>query len=180
MELKSKTVRLRLVEQDDAEFILSLRLDPKYNRFLSGVTNDLVAQKEWIVKYKEDERAGSQLYFIIERMDDGVRCGTVRLYDFRDDSFCWGSWILNDKKTRSAALESTLMVYEIGFGELGFKRSHFDVRKNNEAVVKYHQRMGAQQVSEDADNHYFEISPEAVALARIEFNKAIDRMLKLS
>lgn len=90
--LESKTVRLRLVEESDAEFILSLRLDERYNRFLSEVDPKLEAQRSWIRAYKTEEQEGREFYFIIER-NDGVPCGTVRVYDFKDDSFCWGSWI---------------------------------------------------------------------------------------
>ncbi|MEG0869410.1 MAG: GNAT family N-acetyltransferase [Hafnia sp.] len=178
MKVESKTIRLRLVEEADAEFILSLRLDAKYNRFLSAVNADVEAQKSWIRKYKEDEQLGHQYYFVIERMSDGKRCGTVRIYDFLVDSFCWGSWILNEDKTRSAALESTLLVYEIGMDKLGFDKSHFDVRKDNEAVVKYHQRMGAEKISEDDDNYYFEITKAAVSRAREDMSKTIERMLR--
>ncbi|WP_194791768.1 GNAT family N-acetyltransferase [Pseudomonas sp. UFMG81] len=176
MRIESKTVRLRLVEPDDASFILSLRLDPKYNRFLSEVTNDVDAQRRWIERYKQDERDRTQFYFIIERLDDGSRCGTVRLYDFRQDSFCWGSWILlEENKTKTAALESTLMVYDVGFDELGFAKSHFDVRKGNEKVVKYHERMGAVRVSEDDENFYFEITKDAVDQVRVDFEKVIHK-----
>lgn len=97
MILESKSIRLRFVEDPDAEFILSLRLDDRYNTFLSSVSPDVEAQKKWIRKYKDDERNGIQYYFIIERLD-GTPCGTVRIYDIRNDSFCWGSWILNEKK----------------------------------------------------------------------------------
>ncbi|MDZ4304962.1 MAG: GNAT family N-acetyltransferase, partial [Pseudomonas sp.] len=99
MNLESKTVRLRLIEESDAEFVLKLRLDNNYNQFLSSVNPSIEAQREWINKYKGDEQKGIQYYFIIERLD-GVPCGTVRLYDFKGNSFCWGSWILNEDKTR--------------------------------------------------------------------------------
>ena len=89
---------------------------------------DLASQQAWIRKYKQDEANGSQFYFIIERLD-GTKCGTVRVYDLREDSFCWGSWILNESKTRYSALESAFLVYRFGFEELGFKNSHFDVMK---------------------------------------------------
>ncbi|MCX9542686.1 GNAT family N-acetyltransferase, partial [Vibrio cholerae] len=101
MFLEAKTVRLRFVTEQDAEFILQLRLDDKYNQFLSSVSPDLKSQKDWIRKYKDDERNKKQFYFIIERLD-GTPCGTVRIYDLRDESFCWGSWILNENKTRYA------------------------------------------------------------------------------
>lgn len=101
---------MRYVEESDAEFILSLRLDNRYNNFLSRVDASLDGQKSWIRKYKDDEREEKQFYFIIER-NDGIPCGTVRIYDLKKDSFCWGSWILNEDKTRYAALESAMLVY---------------------------------------------------------------------
>jgi RimJ/RimL family protein N-acetyltransferase len=161
IQLTSKTLRLRLVDENDADFIMSLRLDERYNTFLSAVTPDLESQKQWIRKYKQDEQAGEQFYFIIE-CKDGTRCGTVRVYDMRDDSFCWGSWILNQKKPRYAALESAFLVYEFGFEHLGFRKSHFEVMKENKGVIRFHQRMGAVKIAEDGQNEYFEITQDAV------------------
>lgn len=161
MILKSKTIQIRFVEESDAEFILKLRLDPKYNQFLSSVNSDVQSQKDWIKKYKNDEAAKKQFYFIIER-NDATPCGTVRIYDLKEDSFCWGSWILNEDKTRYAALESALLVYQFGFNELGFEKSHFDVRKGNEKVISFHKKMGAQKTGEDDLNEYFNITKETV------------------
>ncbi len=167
MKAELKTIRLRLVETCDAEFILSLRLDGRYSRFLSGVSPDVEAQRAWIGKYKDDEAAGLQYYFITERLLDGAPCGTIRIYDLRFDSFSWGSWILNESKTRYAALESALLVYEIGFNQLGFAKSHFEVMKGNDGVIAFHKRMGAEVVGEDEQNFYFEISRESVEKARV-------------
>ena len=161
MKLESKSIRLRFVEETDAQFILKLRLDEQYNQFLSAVSPDLQSQKDWIRKYKNDEKAKSQFYFIIERLD-GTPCGTVRVYDLKEDSFCWGSWILNEDKTRYAALESAFLVYKFGFEVLGFKKSHFDVMKGNERVISFHKKMGAVETGEDEQNYYFEINDSAV------------------
>ena len=160
MLLESKSIRLRLVEETDAEFILKLRLDEKYNQFLSEVTADLQSQKDWIKKYKKDEKDKKQFYFIIERLD-GTPCGTGRVYDLKQDYFGVGSWILNEDKTRSAALESIFLVYKFGFEVLGFKKSHFDVMKGNERVISFHKKMGAVQTGEDEQNYYFEITNSA-------------------
>lgn len=160
-KLEGNSIRLRLVEERDANFILKLRLDSRYNTFLSAVVADIDAQKTWIRRYKDEENKGLQYYFIIERLD-GTPCGTVRIYDFRKDSFCWGSWILNEDKTRYAALESAFLVYDFGFKELGFKKSHFDVMKGNQAVIKFHMRMGAVKIHEDEINIYFEITEEMI------------------
>jgi len=56
IKLEGKNIRLRLVEEKDADFILALRLDNRYNTFLSPVSSDLEAQKSWIRNYKDDEK----------------------------------------------------------------------------------------------------------------------------
>lgn len=158
---RSKTLAFQLASVDDAEFILSLRNDPKYNLHLSSVGNDVEKQKSWLEAYKAREKKALEYYFIIINKKN-EKCGTVRLYDFQGDSFCWGSWILNEKKTRFAALESAYIVYKFAFDELGFQKSHFDVRKENAKVIKFHKRMGAEIKGEDKINFYFEIQKEDV------------------
>lgn len=159
--LLSKTIRMRFVEETDAEFILKLRLDVKYNKYLSSVSKSLEAQTVWIKNYKQDEVIKKQFYFIIER-NDGVPCGTVRIYDLRKDSFSWGSWILNEDKSHYAALESAFLVYQFGFDYLGYSKSHFEVRKGNKKVISFHQKMGAIQTGESKEDYFFEISKQAV------------------
>lgn len=164
-KLVSKTIKMRFVEESDAEFILKLRLDKRYNQFLSSVSADVQAQKDWIRLYKADEASKKQFYFIIERLD-GTPCGTVRVYDLKPDSFCWGSWILSEDKTRFAAVESAFLVYQFGFDELGYRKCHFDVRKGNERVISFHTKMGAVQTGESELDYYFEITQQAVLAAR--------------
>lgn len=172
MDLQSKTVKLRLIEENDANFVLKLRLDEKYNQFLSSVTPSVEAQKEWIKKYKNDEQEGSQYYFIIER-NDGTPCGTVRVYDLTEDSFCWGSWILNEEKTKYAALESAFLVYKFAFENLGFKKSHFDVRKENTRVISFHEKMGALKIGETDLDFIFAITKDAVEQTKARLSSKI-------
>ena len=173
MSLDMKTIRLRLVEENDAEFILSLRLDEKYNKFLSSVSSEIEDQKKWIQQYKNEEKARKQFYFIIERIDNNNPCGTVRIYDLSQDSFSWGSWILNENKTKYAALESAFLVYKFGFDELGYKKSHFDVRKENIKVIGFHEKMGAKKTYEDQENFYFEIQEADVTICK---NRLISKL----
>ncbi len=166
--LSSKTISLRLVQPEDAEFILKLRQDPRYNSFISVVKNDVESQRTWIENYKKDEAAKLQYYFIIERLD-GKCCGTVRVYDLKPDSFSWGSWILNEDKTKYSAIESALLVYAFGFEKLGFNKSHFEVMKDNVKVVEFHKKFGAQIVGEDESNIYFQITKDAVSETKNKF-----------
>ncbi|NWB91690.1 GNAT family N-acetyltransferase [Pseudomonas agarici] len=161
MKLESKTIKLRLIEEDDAEFILKLRNDIKYNKFLSNTTSNLAKQKSWIKNYKIHEKEGKQFYFIIER-HDGTPCGTVRVYDLKEDSFCWGSWILNEEKTRFAALESAFLIYEFGFEHLNYEKSHFDVRKENIKVISFHEKMGATKTGETNLDILYEVTRDSI------------------
>lgn len=148
---------MRLIEESDAEFVLKLRLDEKYNTFLSAVKPDLQAQIDWIREYKKDEKAKKQFYFIIERLD-GTPCGTYRVYDLKEDSFTLGSWILNEDKTRYAAIESSILIAKFGFEELGYKKCHLQTMKNNTKLLTFYQGAGAIKIGEDESSYHFEIN----------------------
>ncbi|HIF9375638.1 TPA: GNAT family N-acetyltransferase [Photobacterium damselae] len=155
--IESKTIGLRLVQPSDAEFIYNLRVNDNLNKYLSSVSGGAESQRKWIENYKEKEHANEEFYFIIYRKETHEAIGTVRLYDFIKDknSFCWGSWILNENKTRYAAVESALLVYELAFKTLGFSQSHFEVRKENIKVVDFHRKFGAKQVDENEIEFFF-------------------------
>lgn len=141
---KSNTIKFRLVEVSDAEFINSLRTDENYNKYLSSVDGSVLKQENWIKEYKKKEKLGLEYYYIIQRNLDSLPIGTVRLYDFqkKENSFCWGSWILTENKTRYAALESAVLIYDFAFNELGYYRCHMDIRKQNLKVIDFHKRFG--------------------------------------
>jgi RimJ/RimL family protein N-acetyltransferase len=171
VQIQGNIVDLRLVELDDAAFILSLRLDERLNRHITRTDAGFDRQVEWLRQYKEREREKGEFYFIIQDKA-GNPCGTLRLYDFQGDSFCWGSWIMQPGSPGKAALESALLAYRCGFEELGFARSHFEVDKANDRVVAFHQRFGATVVREDEKNYYFQFS-------RTDFESACLRYAKL-
>jgi hypothetical protein len=165
-----KNINLRPVTVADAEFILSLRLDAERAKHLSATGSDVNKQRLWIDAYKIRQTAGMEFYFIIED-HGGAPLGTVRLYDFVGESFCWGSWILRPESPASASIESALQVYELGFFELGFTASHFDVRKENSRVVAFHKRLGAIVVREDNLDYFFEYEKEAYTSVRERYKK---------
>jgi len=142
--LKSKTLYFRPIEVADAEFILSLRTDERYNKFLSPVTGFIYDQVDFIMTSKDKD----EYYFIIHRKSDDKRIGAVRIYNFIGDSFEWGSWILTDDKPRYAALECAIAIYDFGFSELGHTRCHMHIMKEHKHVLKFHRRMGVVIVKE--------------------------------
>lgn len=151
--IEGRTISLRYAEPDDAEFIYGLRIDPSRNQFVSQVSGGAENQRAWLEKYKDREREGLEHYFIIEGASGPL--GTVRIYDLKDDSFCWGSWMLRPGAPGPSAIESAVLVYEFAFYTLGFSRSHFDVRVDNERVVAFHKRFGAKITHSTALDHFF-------------------------
>ena len=152
--VEGPNLTLRLIEPDDAAYVHGLRTNPLYNSHLSKVTGTVDDQRQWIEGYKGREAAGQEFYYVIERKD-GTRCGLVRLYDIAAESFTWGSWILDENKTPKAALESAVLIYEIGFARLGCDRAVFDVRTDNSHTTAFHRRFGAVETGADDLNVYF-------------------------
>jgi RimJ/RimL family protein N-acetyltransferase len=166
----SQHIKLKLVDIIDAEFILSLRVDENLNKHLSRVENNLENQIEWIKHYKIREKARLEFYFIIQSLTN-ENLGAVRIYDFEANSFCWGSWMIKRDAPNIASIESALSVYEFAFNKLGFEKSHFDVRKENEKVLNFHKRFGAKIVSEDELNYYFEFQKETYYKTKEKYKK---------
>lgn len=141
------------VNRDDAHFICEMRNDDRKNKFLSSKITTLEKQVEWIDAYENDV---SQAYFIINYKNKKI--GTIRLYDVIDDTFTWGSWILQSGLPPFCAIESALMIYAYGFDYLSFDNCKFDVRKENARVVSFHLKMGAKILREDSLNYYFDFN----------------------
>ncbi|WP_228141055.1 GNAT family N-acetyltransferase [Aliarcobacter thereius] len=154
MIIYGKNINMRTVTTEDAEFIYTMRQNQDKTKYLSKVTGTVESQKEWIKNYKQREENQKEFYFVIESKDED-KLGLVRMYDFRNDSFCWGSWLVKEDSPKSTAIESALQIYEFGFYNLGFEKSHFDVRKGNDKVISFHQRFGAKIVDEDELDYFF-------------------------
>jgi RimJ/RimL family protein N-acetyltransferase len=150
LNLESSTIFFRTVSVNDAEFILKLRTNENYSKHLSKTENDLQRQINWIKEFKKREEIGQEYYFIVCLKSNSLPIGTVRMYDFLEvqNSFCWGSWILNENKTRYAAIECALLIYDFAFDKLKFDFCHMDIRKENHKVIDFHKRMGVQIIGE--------------------------------
>ncbi|UOE48302.1 GNAT family N-acetyltransferase [Mucilaginibacter sp. SMC90] len=149
----------RLVEEGDAEFILSLRTDKAHARHLSPTDNDLQKQTEWIREYKKREEKQQEFYFLFAN-EDNEPVGVVRVYDIKDDTYTNGSWIVKPGCDEFISIKSDLFLSEFAASHLKNKRCLFDVRKNNKKALRFH-KMFAQIIGEDELNYYFTIDEEA-------------------
>ena len=156
--LKSNHLILKLVEEDDANFILELRKNTELNKYLSNTEISEEQQKKWIRDYKEREKKKEEFYFRIEKKD-GEQLGFVRVYNinYKEKTFTCGSWIIKTDRPTYSAIESALIVYEFAFLELGMQKAIFDVRKENVGTLNFHKKFGAIKTGESEIDEYFEI-----------------------
>lgn len=171
-DVKGPNLRLRLILPQDALYVHELRINPAYNTHLSAVNGTVDDQRRWIEAYKEREAAGQEFYFIIAR-NNGVPCGTVRIYDIRTDSFTWGSWILDHNKPPKAALESALLVYQFAFDVLGKVQAVFDVRRDNARTLMFHRRFGANETHGDDTDLFFTYPRSQFEVDRVRLHQAL-------
>ncbi|MGM9994305.1 MAG: GNAT family N-acetyltransferase [Candidatus Avigastranaerophilus sp.] len=153
---EGKFVNIRDIEEKDAEFVLSLRCDKKKSQFLHKTDPDIQKQINYIRHYKTLD---NEWYFIIENKE-GKPIGTYRIYDLRQDSFCIGSWLMTDNSSLNEVIEGEYLSKIFAFETTGFNKFHFDVRKNNKKVMRFHKLMGAKIVSEDEIDYFFECTKE--------------------
>ena len=172
-KIQGRTLIFRDAKQEDAAFILDLRTDSQKSRYLSTTDADLEKQQNWLNHYTEQT---DQAYFVIESLQ-GEPLGTVRLYDAQEHSFCWGSWILKEGAPQTSSIESALMVYAYAIDYLKFQAAHFDVRKGNESVWRFHERFGAQRVASNEDDYLYTIDGTAIAETRKKYAKFLPENL---
>jgi hypothetical protein len=145
----------RLVKENDAAFILSLRTDETRAKHLSTTDNDLQKQIEWIRAYKEREKVGIEYYVLFEDAKQQP-LGVFRLYNIniKDNSFTSGSWLIKPGCDEFIGLQSDLFIGFLAHEVLNLNNCFFDVRKNNKKVLRYHKRF-AKVISDDELNVYF-------------------------
>ncbi|MEL6008182.1 GNAT family N-acetyltransferase [Citrobacter portucalensis] len=172
--ITGRSIRLRNVAPSDADFIVKIRTNEKKGRFISATSADISKQKKWIEDYLTSE---GQAYFLITDLDNNP-LGTVRMYDQQGDSFCWGSWVVSEDAPSYCAIESALLVYTYAL-ELGFKRAHFDVRKGNLSVIKFHERFGAERTGETEEDLHYAISKERILSTLEKYKKYLPEKVEI-
>jgi RimJ/RimL family protein N-acetyltransferase len=156
--LHGKNLVLRNVTTNDAEFIVSLRTDPRKSKYLSPTSGNIQEQINWLNDY---QGSNNQAYFIICNQE-GDRLGCIRIYDPKGFNYAWGSWLMIDGLSPNYALEAGALIFSYG-KFLGFKTATLDVRKDNESVWRFHENfLGAQRMGEDELSYLLLFDEQAI------------------
>lgn len=138
-EIHKYGLHARLVNEDDAEFIVNLRKDERA-KFMNTVSPDIENQKEWIEKYKYREQNGLDYYFIYSL--GGKPLGVNRIYSIKKDSFIGGSFIFKHDCEFEIPILATLIQYYIGFELLDKSICFGNIHIDNKKAIKFNKLMG--------------------------------------
>ena len=143
-ELDRYGLHVRLVREEDAEFIVALRTDPIKARYISATSNNIEDQKRWIKSYKYRESQGTDYYFLYSYQ--GKLAGVNRIYEIEGNHFIHGSWIFSDVVSPYCALAAGIIAREIAFDILGLEEEidTAGVHKDNQGVLQYIRALGAE------------------------------------
>lgn len=152
-------IDVRLVNEEDVRFILSLRADKWLTRFIHQTDNDEQKQREWLREYKKRESEGKEFYFIYSK--EGIPFGLNRIYNIHNGSCTSGSWLCVPGTQVADSISTALINRDIMFGILGLKEDNFDVRKGNKKVQKFHIMTGSVKTGETELDILYRATPES-------------------
>lgn len=160
-------LEVRLVDERDVDYILSLRTNKHLTRFIHQTDNDWDKQLEWIRHYKKREHDGREYYFIY--FLDGKPVGLNRIYNIFEYYGTIGSWICSPDNETETSLATYILMFDLMFDHIKLDITIFDVRKVNRHVWKLHKMLGAQSVGESDIDYYFTLNKETYYKNRNNF-----------
>ncbi len=165
----------RFVNEEDAEFIIKLRTDPKLGKLIHDTDGSYEKQLEWIRNYKVRERKGEDYYFIFYK--DGERVGLYRLYCIHDTTFTSGSWVFSPDASFECCIAASIMLRELAFEQMGMElEDGWDgVHVNNKKVIKFNKMIGLKETGRfmDVKGEYL-----AMQMTKEDFEKNKPKLLK--
>lgn len=132
--LKKYGLEVRLVNEHDADFILSLRSDPNKTKYMVTIDSDIERQKEWIQEYKKREKEGLDYYFIYNNTE-GEPLGVNRIshVDYKEKLAKSSSWITIEGLTTEPFILQ-LIQNEIAFNLLDIDILKGEIHKKKQSI----------------------------------------------
>lgn len=137
VDLKGKTVNLRSVNLEDAEFTLNIRNDPALTRFIPKISVSIQEQLQWIKNQRE--KKGDYFFLIIDKSEN--KLGTMSIYNICGNKAESGRFISQGNSLQN--MEALLLIYDFAFYQLDLELLYFEVYKQNKAVVNMWKRLGS-------------------------------------
>ena len=167
---------VRLVNPQDAEFILKLRTDPIKGRYIGKTDETITAQINWINNYKIRERKGEDYYFFYSFQ--GKPAGVNRIYDIHGSTFIHGSWVFSNDIPPFFSLAAAVIAREIAYEDLNLslEEDTSGIHQDNSSVLEVSRILGVEftGVRKSKEGDFLTGS-----LTKEEFEKNKSRLLRI-
>lgn len=172
--LEGKYVNLRPVEEEDSEFILTIRNDYSISKYLPKLNVTVDEQKSWISKQRVDKES---YYFLIESAE-GKRLGTISYYDIVGNHGESGRVCSIGNATQN--VEALILFYNYLFYELNVEYVTIWVYEDNKPVLSLKQSIGFTWNGNGIDDSGMKYRKGIINVAQYEKKiPLIKKMLKL-
>lgn len=144
-KLEGKYVTLRSVEESDAEFILSVRNDPRISKYLPPLDVTVEQQKQWIAK----QRADRDSYYFLWLNSKGMPIGTISLYNIDGNHSEMGRVCSIGEP--AANVEAFVLFLDFVFDTIKLDFTTGWVYEQNKAVIALNNALGMTWTTNDTD-----------------------------
>ena len=169
-KIQSKNIFLKLVDENDINFILNIRHNHKHKVNLGETVLTYEEQKKWLEEYKIREELKLDFYYVI-LLKNKERIGLIRIYDIKNNSFEQGSLVIKEGQPINIILEALKIIYEYAFNCLNLNEGRLRVKKINKVGNNFHKNYGARLYKEDKEMNYYNFDSNCI--------KKIDEILSL-
>ncbi len=173
--ISGRYVDLRSATLDDAEFTLSIRLDPEIRKCFPPFEGTLETQKAWLTSQMQKD---NDYFFVVIEKSTGERIGTVSVYDidFEKRDAETGRYVIKSENPIIVA-EVMLLLHKFVFEELDLQKIHGFVLSHNKRAIRLNKFFGATFSSEIIDEKN-NIPVFQTKLLRENFQKVASKISK--
>ena len=172
-----KTVRLRSVEESDAELTFKMRMDPKKGRFVRPSKGTVEGQREYIRKQRT---VPDDYLFIIEDLQGNpIGMKGVYNYDKEKNEVETGRFIGYGSQVQN--IEALMLSFDFAFDYMKVDHIVMSALENNDVMLGIQKRFGVEFTYRDRyegldhDNLHSVLTREAYAISRPKVSALIDR-----
>ncbi len=148
-------IHCRLANENDSEFILSLRTNERLSKYMHYTDNDIELQRNWMRAYEERRNLGIDYYFIY--FFNNIPFAVNRIYDIENNHGTGGSWICAPGTLPEVSMASLILMRDFLFEDLGLEYDLFDVQEGNKQVRKIHLMLGAKMLGVTGNQENFSL-----------------------
>lgn len=160
-----KNINMRVATENDAEFVLDLRLNPLLNKYIGQTDPSIEKQRSWI---RNSFEKTNDFHFIIESKKKKPY-GTIAIYniDYEIGVAEWGRWVIKPGSMVFFPIESTILTFYFAFTKLGLKKLTGGANNKNKQVVNFHKLYASVSFADEKYTWFFVEESNFLKILRI-------------